>query len=669
MATGNFKSKQWIKTIGEKCRVCYTCVRECPAKAIRIKHGQAEIIAERCINCGNCVRVCSQKAKMVYSSVDDVYNILKSNNKVAAIIAPSFPAELESTNYKKNVSMIRKLGFDYVLEVSFGADIVAKKYKELLEKDKKNYISTACPAVVSYIEKYYIPLVDNLAPIASPMVVTGRVVKKKYGEDVKVVFIGPCIAKKAEADKTPDNSIDSVLTFSELIEMLEKNNISINDVEESDFDPPYPSTGVVFPLGGGLSQSAGIEDNLLYNEVASAKGTKDFVDAIKEFSTNDLDTHLLDVLCCDGCIMGPGFNTNITMSKRKTLVSNYARKRYEELDKKEWEKEMVYYKDIDTKAEFKQDNCLIPIPSKFEIIEILKRMGKYRPEDELNCGACGYHTCIEHAIAIYKGLAETEMCLPFTIEKYKENAVKLSKSYMELENTQKALIQAEKLASMGQLAAGIAHEVNNPLGIVLLYAHLVYDNIDKDSDMYEDIKMIVEQTDRCKKIVGGLLNFARKNKIILQKTNINCLVKRCLESIIIPKHVKIEFKSKENELYANVDSDQLMQALMNLITNAVEAINEELGGSIYIKTKIDNENLIITIKDTGIGIKEDSISKIFEPFFTTKQMGKGTGLGLAVTYGIIKMHMGQINVVSNTDPNKGETGTTVTVSVPKNRVN
>ncbi|HOW16520.1 MAG TPA: [Fe-Fe] hydrogenase large subunit C-terminal domain-containing protein, partial [bacterium] len=162
--------KNVVETIREKCRVCFTCVRECPAKAIRIRDGQAEIMGARCIGCGNCVKVCSQKAKRVLSSLDNVRTILQSKDKKIAMVAPSFPAEFHDVDHKKMVGALKKLGFDHVHEVGFGADLVSLAYKELLVSNPdKSYIATTCPSIVAYVEKYYPELVPHLAPIVSPM--------------------------------------------------------------------------------------------------------------------------------------------------------------------------------------------------------------------------------------------------------------------------------------------------------------------------------------------------------------------------------------------------------------------------------------------------------------------------------------------------------------------
>jgi iron only hydrogenase large subunit-like protein len=656
-----------VSTIKERCRTCYTCVRECPAKAIRISGGQAEVITERCIGCGNCVRVCSQNAKKVRNCVPRVQRLLDSDRKVAACIAPSFPAEFHDIDSNKVVGMLRTLGFDYVTEVAFGADLVAQQYRELVEsKPDRSYIATTCPAIVSYIEKYHPALVSSLAPIVSPMIAQARVLKQCYGEDTHVVFVGPCIAKKEEMwrDKK-EKSLSGALTFVELQDMFQKKGITPDNVEPSEFDAPHPGKGVLFAIGRGMLEAAELQEDLMTNEVVATDGAKNFVQAIKELENGDLDAKMLEVLCCNGCIMGSGMTAKTAQFTRRTNVSKYARQRMKELEKDRWKEEKEKFEYIDLGITFKKDDHRLPAPSKDELKLILERMGKFKPEDELNCGACGYDTCIDHAIAIHKGLAENEMCLPYTIEKLKETAQELSESYELLVNTKNALAQTEKLASMGQLAAGIAHEVNNPLGVVLLYAHLLKEQLPKDSEMYEDIDMIVEQSDRAKKIVSGLLNFARKNKVVLKRTQINELVDKSLHAIIVPGNVRVKVTHLKEGIEADIDPDQIIQVLSNLITNAIEAMQE--GGLLEIFTDNDAKSVYISVKDSGSGISTEDLKKIFEPFFTTKQMGKGTGLGLAVTYGIIKMHHGKIDVDSNSDPKKGALGTTFKVTLPKIR--
>jgi signal transduction histidine kinase/Fe-S-cluster-containing hydrogenase component 2 len=654
-----------VTTIKERCRVCYTCVRECPAKAIRIATGQAEVIPERCIGCGNCVRVCSQHAKKVLGAADPVRDLLAGPGPVAALVAPSFPAEFTDCDERHLVGLLRALGFEYVHEVAFGADLVAAQYAELLAGDDgKRYIATTCPAIIGYVEKYYPNLVGSLAPIVSPMVAAARVAHRLHGPDLKTVFIGPCIAKKGEAaSQRIPGEVAAALTFTELREMLREAGLAPESVKPSDFDPPRARRGALLPVARGLFHAAEIHEDLIQGQAVAAEGRTNFVDALEEFGTGALDARLLDVLCCNGCIMGAGMSTTLPLFARRSRISQHARQRMEAGEEAAWQADMARFTGLDLGRTFEVNDQRIVVPLADELSEILARMGKFSPEDELNCGACGYDTCRGHAIAIHKGLAESEMCLPHTIDQLKRAVQELAVSNDQLATAQEALMQSEKLASMGQLAAGIAHEVNNPLGVVLMYAHLLLEECDKDSRLYEDLAMIVDQSDRCKKIVAGLLHFARQNKVLLQPTDLGDLVDRSLRALAPPENVTVRVQHDTEDRTAEVDRDQIIQVLTNLVSNAYAAM--PAGGALTVRTCGDADLVRLCVTDTGVGIPRENLTRIFDPFFTTKQIGKGTGLGLAVTYGIVKMHRGDIRVESNADPAAGPTGSTFTVTLPR----
>jgi len=654
------KRKQLVFTVKDRCRVCYTCVRECPVKAIRIENGQAEVINERCIGCGNCTIVCSQGAKVFLQTGDDVKALLMAGHKVAAIIAPSFPAEFtEMDDYKTFVGMVRRLGFDLVCEVAFGADLVAREYKKMHhERGDLGSISSDCPAIVFYIEHYHPNLVKDLAKVVSPMVAMTRVVKEKYGSDTKVVFLGPCVAKKAESDE-----VDESITFKELRDLFTANNITPENTKPTDFDPPHAGKGAIFPVSRGLLQTANISEDILSENVIVASGRVNFREAVREFENEEEEKHHLELLCCRGCIVGPGMSKRGSRYSRRTKVSNYVRKRLQDIDKSDWEKNIEKYSRLDFLQQHDVRDRRLPVPSEEQIREILKSIGKFEEKDHLNCGSCGYDTCREHAIAIVQGLAEDEMCLPYSIEKLHQSISDLNISNQKLASTRQALKQSEKLASMGQLSAGIAHELNNPLGVITMYSNILKDEAPEDDPVREDLELIIEQAARCKKIVGGLLNFARKNQVYLNPTNVIDFVKQSLTSVIKPENITIDFQSEISNPMANIDIDQMMQVLTNLEKNAVEAMPN--GGKLSITLKDNAEQIFINISDTGTGISKENMEHIFTPFFTTKGIGQGTGLGLPLVYGIVKMHHGKIDVDSNADPKSGVTGTTFKVSFPR----
>jgi two-component system NtrC family sensor kinase len=650
-----------VYTIKELCRTCYTCVRECPAKAIRIVGGQAEVIVERCIACGNCTKVCSQGAKVFLNTTDRVIKLLESDAKVAAIIAPSFPAEFSDINdFHTLVGMIRAVGFDLVSEVSFGADLVAEKFKELITENKDSYISSDCPSIVNYIRFYHPNLVDNLAPLVSPMVAMGNVVREKYGKDTKIVFIGPCVAKKAESSE-----IDEVITFVELREMFAGKNILPENTTLSDFDPPLGGRGAIFPVTRGLLQTANINDDAITGNIIAAEGRIDFQGALKEFEAGLIKNQHIELLCCEGCIMGPGLSKNGKQYTRRALVSEYAKEKMATLDHDDWKRNVKKFSELDLTVRHRPEDHRIDLLDENDVKEILISMGKKSKKDELDCGACGYESCIEHAFAIKKGLAEVEMCLPYTIEKLHKSVKDLALSNEKLSSMRQALKQSEKLAHMGQLSAGIAHELNNPLGVVIMYSNILLEESGNDDPVREDLKLIVEQAGRCKKIVAGLLNFARKNQVNHQLINIIELVNHSLESLIVPDNVKVKIIDHTTNAQASLDAEQMLQVLTNLIKNAIDAMPS--GGEITITLEDSLGDVSITVHDNGIGIKEEDRAKIFEPFFTTKGIGHGTGLGLATAYGIVKMHKGQIIAESNNDQAKGPTGTSFKIILPRRK--
>jgi signal transduction histidine kinase/Fe-S-cluster-containing hydrogenase component 2 len=658
-------TETFVETIPDRCRTCYTCVRECPAKAIRIREGQAQIVDERCIGCGNCVRVCSQGAKRIVEQTGRVQELLSGDAPVAAMIAPSFPAEFPEVDHRHVVGALRALGFAPVVEVAFGADLVAARYSELASgPSHERHIATACPAVVRYVERHHPEMIDNLAPIVSPMIATARVLRQVHGHGIRTVFIGPCAAKKGEAGSGRyEGEVDVALTFGELHQVLEHAGIAPQTTEPTDFDPPRPGLGAVFPVGGGLFQAAGLSEDITEGEIVSAKGRTEFVDAVREFSGGSLEARLLDVLCCDGCTMGPGMRIRTPAFRRRAQVAAYAKHRAASLDRRQWCSDQRRFANIDLACSFEARDQRLPEPTEEELTATLQRLGKTRPQDELDCRACGYETCREHARAILLGLAEREMCLPYAIDELHRTVGELAASHRELASTQEALMQSEKLAGLGQLAAGIAHEVNNPLGIILMYTHLIMDELDGEAQFGSELSLISEQAERCKRIVAGLLDFSREQKISRLECDPATILDRAIRGVPRPNHVELVVDRSEPRRRAELDADQMVQVLTNLLSNAYQSMPK--GGRVTLRLGGDDQELIYTVQDEGCGIPRDDMSKIFEPFFTTKTLGAGIGLGLSVAYGIVKMHQGEIEVESNADPSRGPTGTTFIVKLPR----
>lgn len=240
----------------------------------------------------------------------------------------------------------------------------------------------------------------------------------------------------------------------------------------------------------------------------------------------------------------------------------------------------------------------------------------------------------------------------------------LKQAYRELQEKQELLVQKEKLASMGQLSAGVSHELNNPLGTILVFSHMLLQELPPDSPHRRDIEMIAGEADRCRKIVRGLLNFARQAHLTKLPTDLARLVGDVIAIMAakaLDKGVELTTAIDGDLTPVAVDPDQFKQVLVNLVDNGIDAT--AMGGRVAISATADPHRggVLIRVADTGCGISPENLPHLFTPFFTTKPLGKGTGLGLAITYGLVQLHSASIDV----DSREGQ-GTTFAIHLPPN---
>jgi len=501
-----------VEIIKEKCNLNYSCVRVCPVNAIEVKvnRNYARVIPERCIGCGSCTTVCPEDAIRFRDSKEETKQILQSKNKKVAIVAPSISGEFHDiTDYRKFVQMIKQLGFDFVNEVSFGADIIALKYAELFENFKgKYYISSACPVIVSYIQKFQPDLIKNLAPLVSPMVATAKIARHLYGEDIKIVYLGPCIESKNEALlNKKEGKIDSVLTFIELRELFDEFSIQESTLEYSEFDAPIGYKGSLFPIANGLLQAANISEDLLEGKVITAEGKYNMLNATKQFH-KDSDTikKHFNLYYCEGCLMGPGTSENGEKFIRHTRVTEYSNKRLKNFNKKQWEKEIEKYWNLDYSKTFFNDDQRIETPSEEKIKEVLRAIGKKDNDPDSGCRACGYENCREFAVAVSKGLAKIDMCLTFSLRNRQDYINALKSSNEKLAQTQKALKESEQTARKEKESAQEASDIINtmlqklPTSVVLIDQNL---KIIQSNNSFIDL--LGEEAEAINEIIPGLV--------------------------------------------------------------------------------------------------------------------------------------------------------------------
>jgi len=405
---GNGNIQQVVFTLTARCRDCYRCLRVCPVKAIRMKNGQAYVDDTRCIACGTCIRECPQGAKSFRQDIEIVQRLVESDRFVAASVAPSFAAVFTGWQRKRLPSALRALGFDYIGQTTQGAYQVSAHTSRLMERQDRTFIATACPAVVNLIEKYQHDALGNLIPLASPMTTHARMLKKRHGAESAVVFIGPCVAKKSEALRHEvAGAVDCVLTFNELMVWMEQRSINLSMCEESDFDEKPIRNAQLYPLPGGSIRTSEIRDEGLDARIVRADGIAGVRELLTSLPDDGRYTLLEPLFCSQGCVNGPGIGSDKNIFDRRRDIIEYDRETSETSPLPEVVEDTLLH------ASFKRITEPYPQASEEEIQAVLEMTGKSDPQQQLNCGACGYDSCRTKAIAVVQGLAEQEMCIPF----------------------------------------------------------------------------------------------------------------------------------------------------------------------------------------------------------------------------------------------------------------
>ncbi len=417
------------------CAHCYKCLRNCDVKAIRIKNGQAQIVRDMCIYCGHCMEICPQKAKTFDSDLDYVKHMLKHGEKLVVSLDSSYSGLIRSNRPGKVVDALYRLGFADVRETAEGAAYVTREYVRLINEGRmENIITTHCPSIVYLVEKHYPMLIPYLAPVVSPMVAHGRLIKEEMGQHTKVAYIGPCVAKKmeAEADRVTMGAVDAVIEFNELEQWLEEEDIDLNRCEERAFSNPDSKINRLYTISAGIIRAVreyGAAQNYTYMPVSTIQGCRELLHSMKRGYLKGVFVELK--LCSGGCVNGPGVNKKRGFRFKAVMnIENSTSMKAEPFGDVLSEEKLT--------RSYTPKQVVEKMPTEQEIKEILKTIGKSNSDTEFNCGACGYMSCREKAIAIYQGKAEAAMCL---IRSY-ENA--RSQANVVLENIPSIVLIVDK---------------------------------------------------------------------------------------------------------------------------------------------------------------------------------------------------------------------------------
>ncbi len=398
-----------IYTEATRCQDCYKCLRQCPVKAIDIQNGHASVISELCILCGNCVRTCPMGAKRVRSDIERARLLLGMKPRVFVSLAPSYLTEFCDLRSGQIIASLKALGFAGVSETALGAEQVSRAVAAMMHSRHKLAISSACPAVVELIKRYWPQYGDHVCDMLSPVLAHCKLLRRQYGRDIGVVFVGPCIAKKTEADHN-GHLLDVVLTFEELRQWLEAESINPAAMEvgaDDVFVPHHARDGLLYPIDGGMI--AGIEagSTATNGRLMAFSGIEAIQDALKEMETlKDKGPLFLELLACEGgCVNGPRVcRHGATVLKRHTVIDCF-------------HKQPVQTNPLSECVGVDHIWNIEPVNQKVytdeQLREALKRVGKFGSEDELNCGGCGYDSCRQFGKALLDGRAEQTMCVGY----------------------------------------------------------------------------------------------------------------------------------------------------------------------------------------------------------------------------------------------------------------
>ena len=405
-----------LYTIKNNCQDCYKCVRRCPVKAIKIEDGSAMIVPDLSIACGTCYRVCPAKAKQARNDLTRAKHLVQSGKDVYVSLAPSWITEFEGVSREQMIAAIRRLGFRGVSETALGAEEVSANIAGLLDKAANEapqvsaanrlFISTACPAVVEYINKYVPERTANLTKLTSPLLAHCRLLKTALGKDIEVIFIGPCIAKKIEADRHPD-LLSLSLSFTDLRQWLKDENIELKDIHTSVFDKFVMSKaeeGAAYPVEGGMIETLKPYEQSQKAYLMQITGIENIKRELKNIREEALDRPIfIECLACEGgCVNGP-----CTSSKKSGLE-----KRVEILKESDFSGLAGKRSpSVNITLDYASEAIVQPEHDETDIKRVLASIGKYSIEDEINCGGCGYNTCRNFAKALLDGKAEPEMCV------------------------------------------------------------------------------------------------------------------------------------------------------------------------------------------------------------------------------------------------------------------
>ena len=550
------------------CKNCYKCIRNCPVKAIRVQNQQAQIIEEQCVLCEKCTSVCPQHAKVEHNDIPDIQKEIAAGKKVIASVHPAYLFRYGWNSIHSLEKCLQKIGFWKVFDAAQGAFMMNEKYTQFLEiqQQKKLVISSNCPVIVRMIEKKYPRIKEYLAPVYSMMQMHTEYLKEQYPEAI-LVYVSPCISVMSELNE-PQAHMDYVITFRELSNWM--NDVPENYLEECEKKEIYLSR--MTAVAGGLIQTM---IPVAGQKYLSVDGIDQCKEILRELQTGGYENYFIEMNACkNGCIGGP-----YSQKREKKLLDALIGIRESSMENGQPDYQRDYHIEIPEVPErkFVQEE-IYPgkTVTKEQITHVLQEMGKYTKEDELNCGACGYDTCREKAVAVIQGKAEVSMCIPYMREKQEDYANIIINAMPGL------LVTVDYDLNIVQL-----NKAANDLFDITRKKHLLGKQVDEIMDDYAMVNMIAferEIVQDCiyleeqKCYIERVLTNDRKNKLIL------CIMKD------VTKEKEWEKKQKRAKINAVQMADKLAEEQLRIVHEIASLLGETAAD-----TKVAVEDLKQTI--------------------------------------------------------------------------
>ena len=550
------------------CKNCYKCIRNCPVKAIRVQNQQAQIIEEQCVLCERCTSVCPQHAKVEHNDIPDIQKEIAAGKKVIASVHPAYLFRYGWNSIHSLEKCLQKIGFWKVFDAAQGAFMMKEKYTQFLEiqQQKKLVISSNCPVIVRMIEKKYPRIKEYLAPVYSMMQMHTEYLKEQYPEAI-LVYVSPCISVMSELNE-PQAHMDYVITFRELSNWM--NDVPENYLEECEKKEIYLSR--MTAVAGGLIQTM---IPVAGQKYLSVDGIDQCKEILRELQTGGYENYFIEMNACkNGCIGGP-----YSQKREKKLLDALIGIRESSMENGQPDYQRDYHIEIPEVPErkFVQEE-IYPgkTVTKEQIIHVLQEMGKYTKEDELNCGACGYDTCREKAVAVIQGKAEVSMCIPYMREKQEDYANIIINAMPGL------LVTVDYDLNIVQL-----NKAANDLFDITRKKHLLGKQAGEIMDDYAMVNMIAferEIVQDCiyleeqKRYIERVLTNDRKNKLIL------CIMKD------VTKEKEWEKKQKRAKINAVQMADKLAEEQLRIVHEIASLLGETAAD-----TKVAVEDLKQTI--------------------------------------------------------------------------